>query len=104
MTDEFAGPVEGDDEDVARWRPLLAQTQLESTPLRLAFNADLHGWRPDAFHERVDGLGAALVVAQTGGTRPTVLTAARLAPHPAATLLTLQRAARLWGATMHAGG
>lgn len=65
-TDCWAAPVPGDSEDVAVLRPLLAQTQLESKPLRLAYDADRDGWSADAFHLCVDGFGAALVVAQTG--------------------------------------
>lgn len=56
----------GDGDDVAVLRPLLAQTQLESAPLRLAYDASVDGWTPDAFHSCVDGFGAALVVAETG--------------------------------------
>ncbi|KAI3425718.1 hypothetical protein D9Q98_007694 [Chlorella vulgaris] len=67
VTDEFAAPLPGDSADVAQLRPLLAQTQLEGVPLRLAFDAERDGWSPQAFHERVDGFGAALVVAETAG-------------------------------------
>ncbi|KAL4458167.1 hypothetical protein ABPG75_013032 [Micractinium tetrahymenae] len=67
VTDVWAEPVEGDAEDVAALRPLLAQTQLESVPLRLAYDADRDGWSAAAFHSAVDTFGAALVVAQTEG-------------------------------------
>lgn len=67
VTDVFAAPVEGDDEDVALLRPLLAQTQLESAPLRLAYDADNDGWSAEAFHSRVDAFGATLILAQTEG-------------------------------------
>ncbi|EFN54294.1 hypothetical protein CHLNCDRAFT_135883 [Chlorella variabilis] len=67
VTDTFAESLSGDNEDVAKLRPLLAQTQLESVPLRLAYDADQDGWTPTAFHQRVDGFGAALVVAETVG-------------------------------------
>lgn len=66
VTDVWAEPVEGDAEDVAVLRPLLAQTQLESAPLRMAYDADRDGWTAAAFHGRVDTFGAALVLAQTG--------------------------------------
>ena len=66
VTDQFAAPLPGDGDDVAALRPLLAQTQLESAPLRMAYDADEDGWTPDAFHAAVDSFGAALVVAQTG--------------------------------------
>ena len=64
-TDQWAEPLPGDGPDMAVLRPLLAQTQLESAPLRLAYDADSDGWTPDAFHA-VDGFGATLVVAETG--------------------------------------
>ncbi|PSC73341.1 ATPase AAA [Micractinium conductrix] len=67
VTDQFAAPLPGDGDDVAALRPLLAQTQLESAPLRMAYDADEDGWTPDAFHAAVDSFGAALVVAQTEG-------------------------------------
>lgn len=44
-------------------RPLLKQTMLESRPLQKVFDAELHGWDPRSFHERVDGKGAAVVIA-----------------------------------------
>lgn len=66
----WAEPVAGDAEDVAVLRPLLAQTQLESVPLRLAYDADRDGWSAAAFHSRVDTFGAALVLAQTGTGPP----------------------------------
>jgi len=48
-------------------RPLLKQTMLEQRPLQVAYDAQKHGWNPDAFHRSVDGRGAALVVATTTG-------------------------------------
>jgi hypothetical protein len=62
---EWAEPVAGDDKDVARLRPLLKNTNLETRPLRLAYSANAHGWRPDAFHARVDRNGPSLVVCTT---------------------------------------
>jgi len=44
-------------------RPLLKQTMLESRALQKVYDAELHGWDPSSFHERVDGKGAAVVVA-----------------------------------------
>ena len=68
-TTEFAEPIEGDDVEMLRIRPLLARTQLECRPLRLAYDAAVHGWSPEAFHARVDSFGAAVVLAETeGGT------------------------------------
>lgn len=66
VTDSWADPQPSDTPDVAVLRPLLKQTQLESVPLRLAFDADADGWTPAAFHAAVDAFGAALVVAETG--------------------------------------
>jgi hypothetical protein len=62
---EWAEPLPGDDKDVARLRPLLKNTNLETRPLRLAFSANAHGWRPDAFHAKVDRNGPSLVVCTT---------------------------------------
>ncbi|MEW5306462.1 MAG: hypothetical protein WDW36_008925 [Sanguina aurantia] len=46
-------------------RRLLANTRLEFSPLRLAYDADRDGWDPRAFHARCGGFGAGLVVACT---------------------------------------
>lgn len=48
-------------------RPLLKQTQLEKRPLQVAYNAKKHGWNTRAFHSKVDGKGAAVVLAKVGG-------------------------------------
>lgn len=45
-------------------RPLLKNTQLQSRPLQLVFDANCDGWNPSAFHAGVDGKGAAVVVAK----------------------------------------
>eukprot|EP00892_Ulva_mutabilis_P006174 jgi/Ulvmu1/3929/UM018_0152.1 len=66
-TDEWAQPVEGDDDEGALLRPMLAQTSIEATPLRLAYDADRDGWSADAFHRAVNTFGAAVVVAGTSG-------------------------------------
>jgi hypothetical protein len=58
--DKWAAPLAGDDGAAALLRPLLADTQLESAALRLAFDAERDGWSSEAFHERVDGFGAAV--------------------------------------------
>ncbi len=57
--------IESDDKDAeARLiRPLLKQTMLESRSLQIVFDAELHGWDTRSFHDRVDGKGAAVVVA-----------------------------------------
>lgn len=94
-TDVWAEPVEGDAEDVAALRPLLAQTQLERVPLRLAYDAERDGWTAAAFHGRVDTFGAALVVAQTGTGASGLQAAAHLPCSPSAPrcLLALARRA-----------
>jgi len=43
-------------------RPLLKQTMLEERPMKIVFDAALHGWNARAFHQRVDGKGAAVVI------------------------------------------
>jgi hypothetical protein len=45
--------------------PRLTGTQLEEEALRCAYSATEDGWSAAAFHERVDGYGAALAVART---------------------------------------
>mmetsp|Transcript_10247 Transcript_10247/g.21575 ORF Transcript_10247/g.21575 Transcript_10247/m.21575 type:complete len:279 (-) Transcript_10247:292-1128(-) len=57
--------VSSDDSDASMIRPLLKQTQLESRPLALAYDASRDGWNPSAFHSGVDGSGAAIVLATT---------------------------------------
>ena len=44
-------------------RPLLKNTQLQSRPLKVVYDANRDGWNPDAFHKAVDGLGASVVLA-----------------------------------------
>jgi len=66
-TDQWADPLAGDSKEVATLRPLLARTQLERVPLRLAYDAGRDGWSAAAFHERVNTFGAGLVVLQTAG-------------------------------------
>lgn len=67
-TTEFADPVEGDDEEVAAFRPLLAATQLQEKELMLVYSANDCGWDPDAFHRCVDSMGAAVSPPIPGGT------------------------------------
>jgi hypothetical protein len=66
-TDRFAEPLDGDDADAALVRPLMAGTRLERAPLRVAYSANRHGWSAEAFHSRVNTLGAGIVVATTEG-------------------------------------
>ena len=65
--DAQAAPLAGDGRDVVPLRPLLANTQLEREPLRLAYDANRDGWTSPAFHSAVDTFGPCLVVAQTAG-------------------------------------
>ncbi len=44
-------------------RTLLKQTMLEERSLQLVYDAAVHGWDPASFHKRVDGKGAAVIVA-----------------------------------------
>lgn len=70
-------------------RPLLKQTQLESRPLKIIYDARKDGWSAASFHGCVDSFGAAVVLgktksgayvggynpkgwASTGGARPSV--------------------------------
>jgi hypothetical protein len=46
-------------------RPLLKNTQLESRALQLVYDAGKNGWNPTAFHQAVDGKGAAVVLVET---------------------------------------
>ena len=65
VTDQWADPLpcdEGNDE-LEKIRPLLKQTQMEKLELGLAYDASVHGWSARAFHERLDGQGAGLLVA-----------------------------------------
>lgn len=77
-TDVFAALLESDEGLVRVIRPLLARTQLEKTPLRLAYDANRDGWTGKAFHAKVDSFGAAVVLAKTergawiGGYNPKV--------------------------------
>jgi hypothetical protein len=46
-------------------RPLLKKTMLEARELQVIYDANRHGWTPQAFHKRVDGRGGAVVIATT---------------------------------------
>jgi hypothetical protein len=48
-------------------RPLLKNTQLESRPLQVSYDAKRQGWNPQAFHRAVDGKGAAVVLCKARG-------------------------------------
>ena len=50
---------------MAKIRPLLKNTNLESRGLKLTYSANRDGWNADAFHRAVDRLGGAIVVCTT---------------------------------------
>ena len=77
-TDEWAEMLPEDtDADIALLRQTLKYTNLEFRPLKLVYSANRDGWNAKSFHERVDKLGPAVVLARTssggvvGGYNPT---------------------------------
>lgn len=62
---EFAEPVSTDTKDMAKVRPLLKNTNLETRGLKLTYDANKNGWNANAFHNAVDKLGGGLVVCTT---------------------------------------
>ncbi|KAL7524675.1 hypothetical protein ACHAWF_001044 [Thalassiosira exigua] len=48
-------------------RPLLKQTQLEKRKLQVVYDAKRDGWNARAFHSKVDGKGASVVLAKVRG-------------------------------------
>lgn len=62
---EWAAPVATDDKEMARVRPLLKNTYLETRGLKLTYNSAKNGWNAIAFHKAVDKKGGALVVCTT---------------------------------------
>jgi len=65
VVDEWAAPVKSDNAEMARFRPLLKNTNLEERALRLTYDANRDGWDAQAFHRAVDRQGGALVVCTT---------------------------------------
>lgn len=65
--DAVAMPLDGDEPLVQKIRPLLARTQLEKRALVMAYDAEVDGWNPEAFHRKVDGRGPAVVLLCTRG-------------------------------------
>ena len=61
----WAEPVDGDDEDVALFRPALAQTKFETRSLQLCYDAERDGWSADAFHAKLDRQGPGVVLCHT---------------------------------------
>ena len=66
---EWAAPVpsDGKDPNLLLLRQLLKQTNLETRPLVLCFDASRHGWRASAFHEKVDRKGPCAVLCRAKG-------------------------------------
>ena len=44
---------------IAQFRPLLKQTQLEKAVLVCCYDANKDGWSTSTFHQKMDGMGAA---------------------------------------------
>ena len=61
-TNKFAEPLPSDSGDLVHYRQLLADTQMEKTPLVKAFDTEADGWTMEAFGKRLYTLGATLVV------------------------------------------
>lgn len=62
---EWADPVASDNKEMAKLRPLLKNTNLETRGLKLSYSASKNGWNADAFHRAVDKKGGGLVVCTT---------------------------------------
>ena len=65
------------DDDILLIRQLLAKTNLEFRPLQCVYNANIDGYKAKIFHQKVDKLGPAVVLARSvsggvfGGYNPT---------------------------------
>ena len=68
-TDVVDDDNNNNDPSILLVRPLLKNTQLQSRPLQVVYDANKDGWNPTAFHAKVDGKGAAIVVARTTTAR-----------------------------------
>ena len=78
VLDKYAEILKEDgNDDRALIRQTLAQTNLEFRPLKLIYDADRDGWSAKKFHNKVDKMGPAVVIATTksggviGGYNPT---------------------------------
>lgn len=63
--DEWADPMETDTSEMAQYRPLLKNTNLEYRSLRCTYDANQDGWSALAFHNAVDRQGGGLLVCTT---------------------------------------
>ena len=71
-TDTVDDDGDNNDPSILLVRPLLKNTQLQSRSLQVVYDANKDGWNPTAFHAKVDGNGAAIVVARTATKRGTI--------------------------------
>lgn len=62
---EWADPVATDNAEMAKLRPLLKNTNLETRALKLTYDANRNGWNAPAFHNAVDKKGGAIVACTT---------------------------------------
>jgi len=63
--DEWADPVASDNSEMAKLRPLLKNTNLETRGLKLSYAANKNGYSAAAFHKAVDKKGPAILVCTT---------------------------------------
>jgi hypothetical protein len=63
--DEWAEPLEGDDAEMAKLRPLLKNTNMELRKMKVTYSGNKNGWDALKFHQAVDRQGGALVVCTT---------------------------------------
>lgn len=62
VLDEWADPVGSDTAEMAKLRPLMKNTNLETRGLKLSYDANRDGWDAIKFHQAVDKKGGAIVV------------------------------------------
>jgi hypothetical protein len=65
VKDQWADPLDSDDNEMAKIRPFLKNTNLETRGLRLTYDANRDGWDPIKFHQAVDKQGGAVVLCTT---------------------------------------
>ena len=65
VLDEWADPIETDDGEMAKLRPFLKNTNLETRGLKLTYDANRDGWDATSFHNCVDKKGGAVVLCTT---------------------------------------
>jgi hypothetical protein len=63
--DEWAEPLEGDDAEMKKLRPLLKNTNMEFRNMQVTYAGNKNGWDALTFHQAVDRKGGALVVCTT---------------------------------------